>query len=274
MIPRIGVRPPLSICCQTSDELFEGGPPQAAEQDDGKPRPLGVPEFTRDPKTGQPIPFTVEREATFEGRTPQEAQRARGYAETFGGSLTIKQPPRYWTGDEWKPASWSPNNIAELQSALVQVGLIGSDENISLGVFDTATKNAYRKLLETANATGVTWTEALSRYAEAPVEGEGLQVQLTDPNDLRRVFKEAAFQVSATQFEPGQIDAMVAAYHEKEREYQEAKARGDETVFAPPDPGTFVETEAERVNPEGVLEQDVQDAEDAWMDAIGSLGNG
>lgn len=267
MIRSLTPRPPLSVCCQTSSELFEGGPPRQQEEDEGRPRPLGVPETIRT-RAGTTEPFTVE--------TTVNDPLFYRFGHNEFESQTFKQPPRYWTGDEWKPASWSPNDIAELQSALVQVGLIGPDDSLSLGVFDRLTKDAYRKLLETANATGVTWTEALARYAQAPVTGETdeLQVQLTNPEDLRRVFKEAAFSVSATQFDPGQIDAMVAAYHEKEREYQEAKFRGDDTVFAPPDPGTFVEAEAGRVNPEGVLERDVQQAEDAWMNAIGSLSNG
>lgn len=261
MISRTTIRPGLSVCCQSYDELI-GQPPVEAETDDGRPRPLGVPETVRT-KEGGTEPFTVDTQVL----DPLYYRFGHNEFE----SQTFKQPPRYWTGDEWRPASWSPQEIAELQSALVQVGLIGSDENISLGVFDAATKNAYRKLLETANATGVTWSEALARYAQAPVAGEELQVELTNPDDLRRIFKEAAFTHSATQFDPAEIDAMVASFHEKQREYQEAKARGDDTVFAPPDPTTFVEAKAEELNPEGVLERDVQDAEDAWMQAIGSL---
>lgn len=232
---------------------------------DQQVRPIGVPEFMKDPVTGEEVPFEVTRPSEPVLEDTRTMRTGRPALAWEGGPVR----PKYWTGDEWKPASWSPDEIAELQTALVQAGLIDGAE-VRLGVFDEETRNGFEKLLGRANGMGLTWEDALVTALESPEPAEPLQVKLTDPNDLRRVFKTAAFEVSSTQFTPGQIDAMVASYHEKEREYQEALARGEETVFAPPDPGTFVEMEAERVNPEGVIEERLQDAQNEWFSMLGS----
>src|SRR5690606_14272224 len=89
---------------------------------------------------------------------------ARGFTgDTRGVRPSIPYRPRYREGDEWLPANTSPAAIWDLQKALMQAGLITRGTRFQKGIWDETTREAYRALLEMANASGYTDEQMLNQ---------------------------------------------------------------------------------------------------------------
>lgn len=154
-------------------------------------------------------------------------------------------------GSRVTPASMSPEAIANYQRSFVSAGLL-SEGSYSPGAWDDASIAANRVLLRTANVNGATAPQmlaALQRGAasRAPSGGGGGRIaptiRLTNRDDLKAAFRQVARQVSGGIFvEDDQIDGMVDAFHDKERSYQRALARGGGETEAAPSAQTFAET--------------------------------
>jgi hypothetical protein len=107
----------------------------------------------------------------------------KGYVATtpgVGGPVSIRQaergvqygtqisPPKYKTGAEMEPRGYSPEMIARLQQQLAAAGLIGPQTRFRLGVWDSASVNAYRNLLSYANQGGIGREDALQDLLANP----------------------------------------------------------------------------------------------------------
>lgn len=160
-----GSRPPSSP---------PGEPP--AEEDERKP--IGVPRDYR---------VVVPRDMTG-----MSARAAEGWASQGAGhGSPHEQGPRYWEGDQWKPAQGSPDAIAQLQQDMVTAGLIPRGANVRFGTWDLASIDGYQKLLEMANINGVPHDMMLDRLIAGSAQGSG---SIIDPN-TGEVIENPAAQV-------------------------------------------------------------------------------
>lgn len=99
--------------------------------------------------------------------TGMSARAGEGWASQGAGHGSIgERGPQYWDGDEWAPASMDPASIGQLQAGLAAAGLLTSDW--TYGVFGRSTMEAYKQLLEAANAAGLSDQAMLQQYANSP----------------------------------------------------------------------------------------------------------
>jgi len=76
--------------------------------------------------------------------------------------------PLYADGAEQAVRRMSVEDIARLQASLAKAGLIGPSTKFRVGMPDSTTVSAYKKLLETANNYAITDVEALDLLATKP----------------------------------------------------------------------------------------------------------
>jgi len=93
-----------------------------------------------------------------------------------GMSMPTNAPhlPQYRDGAEQAVRRMSVENIARLQGQLSKAGLIGPETKFRVGMPDSTTVSAYKKLLETANNYAISDVEALNLLATTPqARGDG-----------------------------------------------------------------------------------------------------
>ena len=221
-------------------ELIESGPPPAAQPERGGERqPLG----------GMP-------EGPPRSRKWQGGFRGFQDAPSVATGSRMTTSPRYWTDDEWQPSRWSPERIATLQRDLASAGLIGKNDRITFGVWDPKSASAFRELLGYANSTGLPWENALDLYASTPEmdggqERQPLMTRLSNPADLRSIFKEAATKY-AGEAPDDEVEKMVAAYQAQEASVQQTAYGMQETggtVTEQASPDAFAEDYLRREKP-------------------------
>jgi len=213
-------------------------PPAPAKKGTGH-KPLGVPE---DYIVNRPLdPSNI-------------VDAVRGdVAPVTGAPLTFAQPPRYFTGDDLLPATLSPEKIALLQRDLVNAGLIGPKTKFRLGVWDDASRSAFRNLLEYANASGLDQKQALQRYGQAEQMGgagsdgagstrQPLVTKVTNPDDLRAVADTVARAKLGRKLAPDEVDRFVKAFQGREAGAQAAYNADPTggTVTDAPNPQAFL----------------------------------
>lgn len=199
------------------------------DEDDDKRKPLGVDEDYR-------VPAPIDK------RDHLTARAAPSWAAS--GYVARSQGPRYWDGDEMRPASLDPASIVELQRNLMLAGLL---TDFRWGIWDDKTRSAYKSLLEESNMSGLTWEQQLARRQQSVDIGSGggeggsggfsidpetgmpvqptftpppLQVRTTNPDDLKRVFRTAVIDKLGVGWNQAKIDELVNAYNWKEIQVQ------------------------------------------------------
>lgn len=222
--------------------------------------------------------------------------------------------PQYRDGDQFMGANRPPDEIANIQRSLAAARLLTG--SFRIGVWDDVTSLAFEALLSYANQTGLDWQRALQQMITTPVDaqtwggragvgtvdesgvlvnvdgsatgagsgtGGGLEVQVSDPDSLRRTFRETAAAMRGQGFSDEQVETMVAAYQAVERRNQErnaAAATGSNTdelyeTVATPSAQDWAEAEVRRRDPSGVMGRDVLDRMNQFMSMIGaSAGTG
>lgn len=227
--------------------------------------PIGVPSTMRDPETGEERPYEVLR-----APRPSDGGQSEGYGVLAPGTQ-IAVTPRYYEGDEWQPANLSPLDRAELQRMMERAGLYAEGTRFRLGVWDPASRAAYKELLSFANAGGLTVAQALDEYDRVttmfPKPRELPTYRVSAPEDLRVAFSEGMRAKTGRRPDEQQVEEMVRMYQDRERNVQAAMAYaesgiglggpGAQSVTIPgvPDPSTFASDYAERTDPEGVAAQ-------------------
>lgn len=243
----------------TSDELIGGNPTDTTGTGTVHPNPIGVPSAVYDPKTGQYVPWYAQVSGTED-----DLRYRGGRPGTRQIPTTQFLPPRYFGGDELTPAGWSPDRIADLQRSLIAAGLIPQTASLRVGFWDATSQKGFETLLGYANQTGANWETALTRYGSTTEQGgpkrAPLTVRTSNPDDLRKVFRQTIIDTLGQGWDTAKIDQMVAAYQGVEtsaqtQAYNMADTGG--TVVQPPDPSTFASAQARQENPLGAQEHDV-----------------
>lgn len=250
--------------------------------------PIGVPYFQIDPATGQPVPDGAGGFARWTAHPQigrdENRMDAQGRLVHAGGSFD-SVPPRYFDGDQWAPASLPPEQLAALQKAMVQAGLLKPGQ-AQLGVWDQPSMSAYTELLAFANASGSDVATALKQWGTAHDQQPGgdirapLTVRVTNPDDLKAVFRKSVIDTLGQGWDSDKIDRMVAAYQGVETEAQQQQyamtGSGSQTdpgtggtVVNPPNPQTFAETQARQENPDLAQEHDSLGFIDAFNQLVG-----
>lgn len=194
-----------------------------------KANPIGV-------QPGYTAPYTGQR------MSPEEqAGAALGDDPTYNGVAA-----RYDDTDLDLFAGLSPEAVSGIQSSLMRAGLI---DKVPKGVWDPTTAGAMSKVLAFANQRGLLWQDALDLWAEAGAaaglgggsgaRGPVFTPRLSNPDDLRKVFKQAAFNTLGGNFlDDAAYERMVAGYQDAElraqrAEFDAAVGGGGTTVEAP-----------------------------------------
>lgn len=104
-----------------------------------------------------------------------------------------------------------------LQARLEALGL----SNYTPGIWDPNSQAVFKSLLATANANGMTWEEAL-----AQIEASGglkdatpkapLQIQLTNPDDIRAMIQSGAQQVFGKYLSEADVNKFIASYQQQQ----------------------------------------------------------
>lgn len=245
-------------------------------------QPIGVPFYVTDPATGQPVLGSDGQPLRWgaQGTTTNSEDDLRYRGGRPGTrQIVTTQPtytlPRYYDGAQWLPASLPPDQLAQLQRQMVAAGLLKSGQ-AQLGVWDAASMNAYTQLLAYANASGLDAGTALSQWGQAhaldPNAGKApLQVKVTNPEDLRKVFRQSVIDTLGQGWDTAKIDQMVSAYQATEtaaqqQAYNQADSGG--TVTAPPDPGTFAADQVRQEDPTGAQAHDALGYEKQFFAAL------
>jgi hypothetical protein len=245
--------------------------PPSKKKDQGLP--LGVDEGYTAPKQGVKSYGDTNEDGSFK-------TSRYGYSEIR--PHTYQQAPTFYDAHLDRPVSWSPAAIAGLQSDLVGAGLL-SQKGFSLGIYDDATRNAYKKVLSYANRAGITSIdEALGVFLRSPKGGSGgggskrapFRAELPNPEDIKAVIDATVPNLIGRTLSAQEKDAVVAAYTAVVTGAQRSAYNTAETggaVTAAPDVGTFVKTRAKELYGE---EADVYDKFTRTTDAMRILGIG
>jgi hypothetical protein len=181
---------------------------------------------------------------TIDLQAVESAAQSGGIAKDKAGRLA----PRYYAGYENAPVqeSWPPELVSQLQTKLVQAGLLDTDYKD--GWWDTASGNAFSEIIGHANNAGTDWQTALSSALNsAPMEIDpktGLAVKrnpgaakksaatlhLLNPNDIAATANDIAVRRIGRGFSPDEMKKFVASYHAAERAGQGAATGGGEVV--------------------------------------------
>lgn len=104
--------------------------------------------------------------------------------------------PRFFDGDEWGPAAMTREDRARLQRLMVGAGIIPRGAEYRLGVWDDISRQAYKSVLASANASGMNPQQVISEWANATVENKPrpdpyLAPDLTSiKQDIKGVFRQ------------------------------------------------------------------------------------
>lgn len=234
--------------------------PKKSEQIAGAPPPLAV-----EDDEPSPIGTTKDYEATVRANRRVGARIDRNDpALAFDTDVIQSVAPAYYPGFEYLFASADETAIFNIQRSLVSAGLMADE--FRKGVWDDDTTAGFKEVLAYANRAGITWQQALEEYATA---GEAIRAarpgpkgpvfvaRLSNPDDLRKVLKQAAFNVLGGKFfAPELEDEFVAKFQDTEYKAQraafDAQVAGGGTVVDNASASTTAETTLEELDAAGV----------------------
>lgn len=263
------------MATQQSNDPF-GAPPAAGSTTTSITQPIGVPYYITDPATGQPmlgpngqplrwgaqVPNPGNQQQFGPGQVMPTSPGQFGPGQVMPTNIAPQyQLPRYFDGDQWLPAQLPPDQLASLQRKMVAAGLLKSGA-AQLGVWDAASMNAYMQLLAFANSSGLDAQTALDRWGQqhaAAPPGAGLPTQVTNPDDLRKIFRQAVIDTRGEGWDQAKIDQMVAAFQGQEVGAQHASAAAADTggtTTAAPSPQAFAEAQVRAQDPAKAGEHD------------------
>lgn len=168
---------------------------------------------------------------------PEPTKRPKGLSPAeqviWAQQHQFESPPLYPSGAEDMPGGGGIEEIAQLQSQLVDAGLLDPD-NVAWGNWDKYSRNAFRDLLGEANRGKMRWEFALGqRLALAEqglLGGKGskrekppLTVELTNEADIRAGLDQAAPNLLGRKLHDDEVSPFVAQYHDLQRQAAVAK---------------------------------------------------
>ena len=188
---------------------------------------------------------------------------------------TVNQAPRYFDGDEFKPAGLPPERIAEMQRQMEAAGVIPKGAKYRVGIWDEVSRAAYRDLMGLANAMGNTLEAALNRYSttkQLSIEDrkKNLPIKLTNDDDLRGVFDATWRARLGRKPTEDELARLLASFHTAETQEQQAFV-ADEfggTFTAAPNAQTFAAQQAEAMNPGEAGAHDFAEQANVFFDLL------
>ena len=187
---------------------------------------------TLDPLTGKPTGY-------FGFQTKETLPQLGGF-EPAG--QTVANQPKYFSGDEDAINSYSKETIAQLQYNLSKNGLMG--RKYTPGIVDNQTRSGFKELLGISNRQGTDWVNALGSVSQAGAStGTKLPAyQLTNPEDLKAVFRKAAQDSLGRNLQDGDINRLVETYQAQEAQYQKQVSTVGGVVTQAPSAQAFAQS--------------------------------
>lgn len=185
---------------------------------------------TLDPLTGKPTGY-------FGFKSQETLPGVSGSADEI-----VSSRPRYFSGDEDAINSYSKETIAQLQYNLSRNGLMG--RKYTPGIVDNQTRSGFKELLGISNRQGTDWVKALGSVSQAGVStGTKLPAyQLTNPEDLKAVFRKAAQDSLGRNLQDGDINRLVETYQAQEAKYQKQVSTVGGVVTQAPSAQAFAQS--------------------------------
>ncbi len=194
--------------------------------------------------------------------------------------------PKYRAGEEGRPASWGDERIVDLQSQMVDAGVLKAN-SYQRGVWDAASENAYAKLLVTANQSGLDVDQVLTNYRQViakygrPEGADGAQrqpfvIQRRDPESLKSLLGAVSGRIMGGALSPEEMDRFVTTFNGMSEEAQRAEyvATGSGLPGGPGGIVTDVDPEAQAAKflresrPEDVVRHDVIERFDQFQSLL------
>lgn len=215
----------------------------------------------------------------------EDTIRAADAGVTWTGSIPVA--PSFFEGDEVGFLfSLRPDAVAALQSQLTAAGLLDPEAyqpGFVGGASNDPTVSAIQVVMSYANRAGYrTVTDALRAYTSSGFGAVGAQgygggagakrlpAPVSNPDDLKGVFRAAVIDTLGTGWSDGQINAMVADYQAHERAYNSQVAAGESAPEVQlPSAETFAVTAAKAADPTGAQGQEFLEAGNALQSMLG-----
>jgi hypothetical protein len=147
----------------------------------------------------------------------------KGQARLATESYTVE--PKYFEGDQYRPATQPPEKIAELQRKMIKAGVLEAGFT-AFGIWDEMSSAAYQKILGYANQQGLTDDEIMDQWTKyGAANGDPMKkLVVKNPEDVARTVREAAAKVLGRSLSQAEVDQLVAGYQALDRQQQEAQA--------------------------------------------------
>lgn len=239
----------------TVEEVRANRPSVGATVTQSRPMPLGVPEFTMGPD-GQPVPFAAE----------------------VGGAAI---PPTFFDGDELRPTTLPPGQVARLQEILNELGML---DEYRRGIWDPNSQKAYKQVLEYANAAGIDDPQiALQRIGQSggivktQTPRQPLTVRKSNPLTIKEDANKVARSVLGRTLRDDELPSVIAAIQGLETKVQTAAYNTEAvggTVTEAPTLASFVEQKLRLDNPVEAKTMDELDAGAEFFDLLKGSGGG
>ena len=204
---------------------------------------------------------------------------------TSGGSRGRLVPPTFYEGDEYTFVyGMTPAELAALQSQLTAVGLLDPDTYSPgfVGGGNDPTLQAIQVVMSYANRAGYrSVTDALRAYEEGgygAVGSQGYQdsqaaarmpAPVSNPDDLKRVFRAAVIDTLGVGWSEDDINAMVADYQVHERSFNQRAAAGEAIEEQVASPETFAVDRAVAADPTAAQGQDFLEVANSLSGMLG-----
>ena len=192
-----------------------------------------------DPQTGR---------SDYQGYTIPTGERLSAPAIFNQPSAEVSMQPLYFAGDDENILSdMAPEELIQVQGALRSIRFLGSYRP---GLLDQATVTAFNKLLGQANLLGAEWKDTAAFLYQNPPMGTGgggstPSYKLSNPDDLKLVFNQAARSVVGRELDQETIDELVRTFQGNEKKFYQSSGE----ILEPPSPEALVQTQLETTAP-------------------------
>jgi len=212
-------------------------------------------------KTTDPTTWPYRSAIGVTGRLYEDPKTGQtsyeGYKYVVGGQAPaiFNQPstqqsfePLYFSGDDENILSnMAPEELIQVQAALRSIRFLGSYRP---GLLDQPTVNAFNKLLGQANLLGMEWKDTAVALYQMPQMGTSSggstpTYKLSNPEDLKLVFNQAARNVVGRDLDQPTIDQLVKTFQQNEKNFY----TGSGEIVEPPSPEALVQTQLETTAP-------------------------
>ena len=167
-----------------------------------------------------------------------------GQTKVIGGS---ELRPQYFEGDEYDITTFDAETIIGLQKSLQKGGYFLGD-TYSPGIVRDSTVAAYKRALEDANQSFMSFDQAIERSVQFPYSGGATPLKkyrVTAAVDLESMFDKVSQNVLGRSLDTEQLNKLVKTYQGTELGSLQSEAGVSEQA---PSPQAFGETKIEQTN--------------------------